>query len=105
VGAVWASHLLLDFVASDVVPPHGGQFLWPLSDAYFHSPVTLLPEIVIDISGREGFLLSLIDSHTWLVWAVDIGVLVSAILAVALVRGWCARSATDAELAGLPEGM
>jgi len=87
---------------TDVVPPHGGRFLWPLSSAYYIAPVTLLPEIVIDISGRGSFFTSLVEPHTWAAWASDVGVLVCALVSVALVRAWRARTA--GALAGLPEG-
>jgi len=103
VGAVWASHLLLDLITTDVVAPYGGRFLWPLSKAYFIAPVTLLPEIVIDISGRAAFFTSLVEPHTWVAWASDVGVLVFALVSVALIRAWRARGA-NAQLAGLPEG-
>src|SRR5262245_54941407 len=53
-GATYATHLLVDFFSSDVKPPSGVQLLWPLSDRYFISPVTPLPEIIIDPSSRIG---------------------------------------------------
>src|SRR5262245_9261126 len=37
-GAAYGSHLVLDFFTVDVVPPHGAQFLWPFSSAYYLSP-------------------------------------------------------------------
>jgi membrane-bound metal-dependent hydrolase YbcI (DUF457 family) len=103
VAAVWASHLLLDLVTTDVVAPHGGRFLWPLSSAYYIAPVTLLPEIVIDGSGRGAFFRSLVDAHAWVAWATDVGVLAGALVSVALVRAWRARAA-GTQLAGLSEG-
>jgi membrane-bound metal-dependent hydrolase YbcI (DUF457 family) len=103
VGAVWASHLLLDLITTDVVAPYGGRFLWPLSNAYYIAPVTLLPEIVIDGSGRGAFFLSLTEPHSWVAWASDVGVLVVAVVSVALVRAWRARTA-GTQLAGVPEG-
>jgi membrane-bound metal-dependent hydrolase YbcI (DUF457 family) len=101
--AVWMTHLLLDWVAADVKPPHGGRFLWPLSQEYFHAPVTLLPEIVIDGSNNAAFVSSLVGPHTWAAWASDAGVLVAAFTCAALVRRWRAGAARE-ELAGLPEG-
>jgi membrane-bound metal-dependent hydrolase YbcI (DUF457 family) len=103
VAAVWASHLLLDLITTDVVAPYGGRFLWPLSSAYYIAPVTLLPEIVIDGSGRGAFFTSLVELHTWVAWASDVGVLVAALVSVALVRAWRAR-VTGTQLAGLSEG-
>src|ERR1043165_443768 len=43
VAAVWAAHLFLDLITTDVVAPYGGRFLWPLSSAYYIAPVTFLP--------------------------------------------------------------
>jgi membrane-bound metal-dependent hydrolase YbcI (DUF457 family) len=103
VGAVWTSHLFLDSISADAVAPHGGRFLWPLSQAYLIAPVTLLPEIVIDGSGRAEFFASLVERHTWVAWASDLGMLVAALVSVALVRAWRARAA-GARLAGIPEG-
>jgi membrane-bound metal-dependent hydrolase YbcI (DUF457 family) len=102
VWAAWISHLVLDAVTADVKPPHGGRFLWPLSEEYLCAPVTILPEIVIDGSGNAAFLASLVEPHTWAAWTADVAVLVAAIVSVALVRGWRARAAAGA-FAGLPE--
>ena len=102
VGGVWVSHLFLDLITADVVAPHGGRFLWPLSREYYIAPVTLLPEVVIDGSDSTAFFVSLITPRTWHAWATDVGVLVSAIVSVAVVRAWRARTAN--QLAGVPEG-
>jgi membrane-bound metal-dependent hydrolase YbcI (DUF457 family) len=87
-GAVYASHLLLDFFTVDSIPPHGARFLWPLSDAYWHAPVAPLPEIVIDPSGRTAFVLSLAGPRTATVWAFEAGLLAATVLAVRVVRSW-----------------
>jgi membrane-bound metal-dependent hydrolase YbcI (DUF457 family) len=102
VASVWGSHLFLDSITTDVVEPHGGRFLWPLSQAYYIAPVTLLPEVVIDGSARSAFFASLMGPHTWFAWTCDVGVLASALVLVAVVRAWRARAST--QLAGIPEG-
>jgi len=86
--AVYASHLLLDFFTTDSVAPHGGRFLWPLSDAWWQAPVTMFPEIVIDASGRGAFLASLVGPHTAGTWAGEIGRLAFTVAAVHLLRAW-----------------
>ncbi len=97
-GAVYGSHLLLDFFTTDAVPPHGARFLWPFSDAYYLAPVTPLPEIIIDPSGRGAFLASLVAPHTAAVWAQEITVLVATVVIVRAFRAWQARPAwRDAE--------
>lgn len=103
VGAVWASHLFLDFITTDAVAPHGGRFLWPLSSAYYIAPVTVLPEVVIDGSTRDGFFASLVQPHTLVAWATDLSVLATTVVSVALVRAWRARAA-GTQLAGVSEG-
>lgn len=37
---LYASHVLLDFLVDDPMPPFGVQALWPFSEAYFISPIT-----------------------------------------------------------------
>ncbi|HXG02310.1 MAG TPA: metal-dependent hydrolase [Candidatus Binatia bacterium] len=51
-GRVWAvsvlayaSHLALDALGPDARPPYGQPLLWPLTDARFASPLTLLPGV------------------------------------------------------------
>ena len=36
-GSAWASHLLMDWLAVDTLPPRGIEALWPLSHAWFIS--------------------------------------------------------------------
>lgn len=38
-GAVYVSHVLLDFLLDDPTPPYGIQLLWPFSQSYFMSPI------------------------------------------------------------------
>ena len=84
--ATYASHLLLDFFTIAQRPPHGARFLWPFSDAYYLSPVTPLPEIVVDGSGRMAFFASLVGPHTAPVWAQEIALLVLVVAAVHALR-------------------
>jgi membrane-bound metal-dependent hydrolase YbcI (DUF457 family) len=86
-GMVYASHLLLDYLTIDAVPPYGGRFLWPFSNAYYVAPVTLLPEIIIDPSGRVAFLRSLVAPHTGMVWLREVGLLALTVSAVHALRG------------------
>jgi len=44
-GAAWASHVLLDFLGRDTTPPFGEMALWPLSEAFFISPVSVFLDI------------------------------------------------------------
>lgn len=39
--ALYCSHIFLDLLVTDLSPPRGVQLLWPFSNAYFISPVTV----------------------------------------------------------------
>ncbi len=43
--AVYGSHLLIDWLTADFVPPIGATFLWPFSTEYFHSPFPIFLNI------------------------------------------------------------
>lgn len=96
VGAAYGTHLLLDYVTADVVPPHGAQFLWPLSNEYYLAAHPLLGEIVIDPAGRTAFFRSLLTPTALAHWGADVGLLVGLVVLVhALRAAWSA--VTDAE--------
>lgn len=84
--ATYGSHLLLDLITVDVVPPHGAQFLWPLSDAYYLSPVTPIGEVVVDGTTPGAFFESLVAPGTLAGWLADASLLLAVVVAVALVR-------------------
>jgi membrane-bound metal-dependent hydrolase YbcI (DUF457 family) len=84
--AAYGSHLLLDFVTPDAVPPHGAPFLWPLSSAYYLAPVTPLAEIVIDPSSVGRFVRSLLAPAALAVWAAELGLLVAVVAGVHVLR-------------------
>jgi membrane-bound metal-dependent hydrolase YbcI (DUF457 family) len=43
--AAWTSHVLLDWLGTDTTPPIGEMALWPLTRAYYESPLHLFPAI------------------------------------------------------------
>jgi membrane-bound metal-dependent hydrolase YbcI (DUF457 family) len=94
-GALWGSHLVVDYFTTCAVPPHGGRFLWPLSRAYWIAPVTPLPEIIIDTTGRVAFLASVFNRTTAAVWAGELLLLVVAVAAVHAFRAWQSSDALD----------
>jgi membrane-bound metal-dependent hydrolase YbcI (DUF457 family) len=97
-GTAYGSHLLLDFFTTDAVPPAGARFLWPFSDAYYLAPLTPLPEIIIDPTGRAAFLRSIVAPHTAAIWASQVSLLVVTVVGVRALRAWQARPAwRDAE--------
>jgi membrane-bound metal-dependent hydrolase YbcI (DUF457 family) len=82
--AAYASHLLLDYLTADAVPPYGGRFLWPLSDAYYLAPTPVLDQVIIDSSGRAAFVASLLTPQALGVWGRELACLAAT---VALVHG------------------
>lgn len=71
----YASHLLLDLVTLDALPPYGMALFWPLSDARIHAPISLLPG-----PDHTGALLSL---RNLVVGVIELAVF-GALLAVVL---------------------
>jgi len=81
---LYASHLLLDYLTVDAVPPYGGRFLWPLSGAYYLAPTPVLDGVIIDSSGRAAFVASLLTPQALGVWGRQLACLA---VTVALVHG------------------
>src|SRR5262249_60816867 len=91
--AAYGSHLLVDWVTVDAVPPVGIQMLWPLTASWLHAPFNLLGEVIIDRSGRGAFVRSLLTPTALLAWAHELGV---AVVAGAGGRGFRAHPAGPA---------
>jgi membrane-bound metal-dependent hydrolase YbcI (DUF457 family) len=72
-------HVLLDLLAMDPSPPFGIRLLWPLSSAFYASPVALFADI------RRGSLAILFGLHNW--WAAAREVLILGPV-LALVWWW-----------------
>jgi membrane-bound metal-dependent hydrolase YbcI (DUF457 family) len=99
--AAYGSHLLVDYLTTCARPPHGGRFLWPLSDAYWIAPVTPLGEILIDPSSRTAFIRSVVGPETHGVWLGEIALLMLVVAAVRLLR---ARATGDLRAGEVVEG-
>jgi len=84
--AAYGSHLLVDWMTVDVVPPEGIRLLWPLTPAWLHAPFNLLGEVVIDRSGRAAFARSLVTPTALLTWARELGLAAIAVAAVHALR-------------------
>lgn len=102
-GAAYASHLLVDAFTIDQRGPAGAQFFWPLSAAYYISPVTIFGEILIDGASREGFIWSIVAWPTVRVLAREMliaGVALLSVQAMELVLASPAPPEAVGELAG-----
>ena len=51
ISSAWASHVLLDYLGLDTSPPIGEMALWPVSGAFFASPVSVFYDIPRSFSG------------------------------------------------------
>jgi membrane-bound metal-dependent hydrolase YbcI (DUF457 family) len=104
--AGYASHLLVDAFTIDQRGPAGAQFFWPLSDAYYISPVTVFGEVIIDGRSRLGFVRSILAWPTVGVLAREALFALTALASVRLfeiVRGRRPSEETHA-LGDLVEG-
>lgn len=85
-GAAYGSHLLVDCLTVDAIPPYGIQVLWPLTDAWLHAPFSLFGEIIVDQSGRAAFLHSLLTPTALVVWGREVSLILAAVAAVHALR-------------------
>ncbi len=85
---LYASHLALDYLSTDLSPPYGLPMFWPANDAYFKSPVPVFPDIRrINSTGR--FFQSLFSAHN--LWAATVECLVLVPL-ILLAVAWEKRA-------------
>ncbi len=98
-GAAYLSHLIVDFLTIDSRPPAGGQFLWPLTDAYFGTPVPIFAEIYIDGRTRAGFLQTVFAWPSVVVLVRELVIAGVAVGAWHLVEWWRDRVTVDPALA------
>jgi membrane-bound metal-dependent hydrolase YbcI (DUF457 family) len=80
-GAAWASHVLLDWLGADTRPPIGIMALWPVSTAYFQSPLQIFPAI-----SRRYWL-----REFWYYNAKAVAVEVAILLPIATLIVWAFR--------------
>ncbi|MFN8545929.1 MAG: metal-dependent hydrolase [Candidatus Binatia bacterium] len=82
----YGSHLLVDFLSADAVPPAGGPFLWPFSDAYWIAARPWLPEVILDRSSPGAFLGGLLGAEAARVWVTEGLLLAAVVVGVRAVR-------------------
>ena len=81
-GAAYLTHLLLDWMTVDAVPPPGIQLFWPFSDAWMHAPWNVLGEIIVDSGSRVGFVQSLLTPAAVQAWTRRLGCVAAAVALV-----------------------
>jgi inner membrane protein len=78
--AGYLSHVMLDMLGQDAVPPFGVQLFWPLSDGFFISPVQIFTDVWRGNLGR------LFGLHNWMATGREI-----LILAPVVAAAWWLR--------------
>jgi membrane-bound metal-dependent hydrolase YbcI (DUF457 family) len=68
--AAYLSHILLDYFGKDTSPPFGVQLLWPLTDAFYESPLIIFGDV------WRGTLARLFGLHNWLTMVREVLILV-----------------------------
>ena len=79
--AAYATHLLLDWLGADNLPPRGLQLLWPFSSAFYISDLDLFPPTV-----RHHILTAPIIRVNVRAIAYEIAILLPIVVALWLVR-------------------
>ncbi len=97
--AAYGSHLLVDALTIDARGEAGAQFLWPLSDAYYISPVTIFGEILIDGRSRTGFLATVLAWPTVGVLAREALLALAAVTTCNAIEAWQTRRVEEPALA------
>lgn len=64
-GVLYLIHLLLDLLAVDESPPFGMQLLWPFSQDFYISPISLFPKFLHDAQGSDviGMIIGMMNRH------------------------------------------
>lgn len=65
---VYFSHIVLDFFTADTSLPKGVPILWPFSETYYISPVTIFMSVHKDGASTSSFLRSLFVGHNF--WVI-----------------------------------
>ncbi len=99
--AAWASHLVVDFITHDDLPPRGARLLWPFSNAHYLAPYPVLAEITLDRSTRATFLSSLVSGQAVAICAREMAFLLATVGVIHAIRAVRA-GATDVR--GVAEG-
>ncbi|NJK37711.1 MAG: metal-dependent hydrolase [Oscillatoriales cyanobacterium RM2_1_1] len=71
---LYLSHIILDMLVSDLYPPAGVQALWPLSQDYLISPVTIFGGLHLSDSG-QGLLRAILSQENLLTILQEIVIL------------------------------
>ena len=79
---MYLSHIVLDWLAEDNSEPVGLQLLWPLSDQFMASPVSLFPRFVHEAEGADilGMVANLFSRHNFSVMILELAIFLPLLL-------------------------
>ncbi len=89
----YATHLLLDWMAADTLPPYGIELLWPFSNRFFISGW----DVFLQTERRHFFSVATIETNLRTI-AVEVAILLPIVVAVWLVRERRMRSRLDPQV-------
>lgn len=83
--SLYFSHVLLDSLCEDSSPPYGVPALWPITDNYYISPISVFLDIQRDqVSGT--FIRSLFNFHNFLAILIEIVILLPLFVVISLFK-------------------
>ena len=84
---VLVSHTILDIFSVDTSSPYGVPLLWPLSQEYYISPVSLFPDVIRSEESTSAFIASLWNTHNLQAAGLEI-LFACAVLSMVLAKQW-----------------
>ena len=83
--SLYFSHVLLDLLSYDSSPPYGVPALWPITDNYYISPISVFLDIQRG-QASETFIRSLFSFHNFLAILIEIVFFLPLIVIVSLFK-------------------
>ncbi|MER3445440.1 MAG: hypothetical protein C4291_00775 [Candidatus Dadabacteria bacterium] len=82
---LYFSHVLLDLLSYDSSPPYGVPVLWPITDNYYISPISVFSDIERD-RASEAFIRSLFSLHNFLAILIETVILLPLVIMVSFFK-------------------
>ena len=81
-GLMYLSHIVLDWLAEDTSEPVGIQLLWPLSEQFMASPISIFPRFMHEADGADvlGMFVGLFNWHNFTVVIIEIVIFLPLVL-------------------------
>ena len=85
---MYASHVLLDYLAADSSPPFGLQLLWPFSNEFYISPVSVFMRFMHDTQGADmwGLISGMFIVHNFYAVVLETVLLLPLLLVAIVIR-------------------